>query len=99
MPKQVHKQELVSLVHDRLRGVVTLKDCQQVINTVVDAIGEILEDTDKDLVLPNLGVFKTIRQASRDSHDFHGNPVSVPRYKRVVFKTSKNLKKRLILGE
>lgn len=98
MQKQVHKQEFVSLVHDRLRGVVTQKDCQQVINTVVDAIGEILADTDKELVLPNLGVFKTIRQQARESYDFNGESVTVPRYKRVAFKTAKNLKKRLKLG-
>ena len=95
--KSVHKKELVQLVSKRID--LKQKECYDVINALIDVVGGILSETDRDIVLPNLGVFKTHRQEARASEDFSGNAVKVPAHKRVSFKTAKDLKHRLIVGD
>ena len=98
---KIHHTELAEMVTKRInaeRGITYGLDTKDVYDIIVETtktITDILSDTDDEVILRNLGRLGTKRIKANTVKNFNGESYEMPPYKRITFRTSNNLRKRL----
>ena len=89
----MNKKEIIKLVAESQD--VTLKDCETVINALIEEISKQLE-AGENVVISNFGTFEVRERKARSGiNPATGETMDIPAQRSVAFKVGKQLKDRI----
>ena len=89
----MNKKEIIKLVAESQD--VTLKDCETVINALIEEISKQLE-VGENVVISNFGTFEVRERKARSGiNPATGETMDIPAQRSVAFKVGKQLKDRI----
>ena len=89
----MNKKEIIKLVAESQD--VTLKDCETVINALIEEISKQLE-SGENVVISNFGTFEVRERKARSGiNPATGETMDIPAQRSVAFKVGKQLKDRI----